>query len=195
MKEPCCATCRAGSINCDGNGWSRFKTSPTCCWITWTASSTTAAPKYASEWWKPSTATSKPFLEGAVATRISPTYCSRLSAWRSLRPNSSFLRKPPKMRVSTNSRAEPMILWHGLFPLNRELFHYSVHVSKDVFRLFFGHHTAAADVNFGKKHPRIERRICAPASNRSTAAILRKCLMPSPFLVARGYTQIDYAAK
>jgi len=32
-----------------------------CCWITSTASSTTAAPKYASEWWKPSTATSKPF--------------------------------------------------------------------------------------------------------------------------------------
>jgi len=35
MKEPCCATCRVGSINCDGNGWYRFKTSPTCCWITY----------------------------------------------------------------------------------------------------------------------------------------------------------------
>ena len=25
MKEPCCATCRVGSINCDGNGWYLFK--------------------------------------------------------------------------------------------------------------------------------------------------------------------------
>ena len=60
--------CRVGSINCAGNGWHPFKNSLTCCWITSTASSTTAAPKYLSEWWKPSTATSKPFLEGAVAT-------------------------------------------------------------------------------------------------------------------------------
>jgi len=63
--------------NCDGNGWNPFKNSPTCCWITWTASSTTAAPKYASEWWKPSTATSKPSLEGAAATRISAICCSK----------------------------------------------------------------------------------------------------------------------
>jgi hypothetical protein len=34
----------------------------------------------------------------------------KLSAWRSPRPNSSFYRKPPKMRVSTNSRAEPYFL-------------------------------------------------------------------------------------
>src|SRR5712671_2952217 len=107
MKEPCCATCRVGSINCDGNGWYLFKTSLTCCWITWTASSTTAVPKYASEWWRPSTPTSKPFLEGAVATRISAIYCSSLSAWRPPRPNSSFYRKQPKMRVSTNSCTEP----------------------------------------------------------------------------------------
>ncbi len=40
---------RAGSISCDGNGWHLFKTWPTCGWITWTASSTTVAPKYASE--------------------------------------------------------------------------------------------------------------------------------------------------
>src|SRR6266550_1369179 len=107
MREPWCATYRVGSINCDGNAWYRFKTSPTCCWITWTASSTTAAPKYASEWWKPSTATSKPYLEGAAATRISATCCSRPSAWQSPRPNSSCFRKQPKMRVSTNSCAEP----------------------------------------------------------------------------------------
>src|SRR5580700_6027072 len=107
MKEPCCATCRVGSINCDGNGWYLFKNSPTCCWITSTASSTTAAPRYALEWWKPSTATSKPFFEGVVATRISAICCSKLSAWRSPRPNSSFFRKPPKMRASTNSCAEP----------------------------------------------------------------------------------------
>src|SRR6266576_833835 len=106
MREPWCATYRVGSINCDGNAWYRFKTSPTCCWITWTASSTTAAPKYASEWWKPSTATSKPYLEGAAATRISATCCSRPSAWQSPRPNSSCFRKQPKMRVSTNSCAE-----------------------------------------------------------------------------------------
>src|SRR6266481_5343445 len=45
-------------------------------------------------------------LEGAVVTRISAIYCSRPNAWRSPRPNSSFFRKPPKMRVSTNSCAE-----------------------------------------------------------------------------------------
>jgi len=28
MKEPCCAICKVGSINCDGNGWYRFKISP-----------------------------------------------------------------------------------------------------------------------------------------------------------------------
>jgi transposase len=50
----------------------------------------------------------KPSFEGAVATRISPICCSRLSAWRSPRPNSSFFRKPPKMQVPTNSRAEPI---------------------------------------------------------------------------------------
>ena len=61
--------------------------------------------------WKPSTATSKPFLEGAAATKISPICCSRLSAWRSQRPNSSFFRKQPKMLVSTNSCAEPFFLW------------------------------------------------------------------------------------
>jgi len=56
---------------------------------------------------KPSTATSKPYLEGAAATRISATCCSRPSAWQSPRPNSSCFRKQPKMRVSTNSCAEP----------------------------------------------------------------------------------------
>jgi Transposase len=25
MKEPCCATCRVGSINCAGNGWYPFQ--------------------------------------------------------------------------------------------------------------------------------------------------------------------------
>src|SRR6266571_5253877 len=110
MKEPCCAICKVGSINCDGNGWHPFKNSLTCCWITSTASSTTAAQRYASESWKPSTATSKPSLEGAVATRISAICCSRPNAWRSPRPNSSFCGKQPKMRVSTNSRAEPNFL-------------------------------------------------------------------------------------
>src|SRR4030095_14350752 len=33
--------------------------------------------------------------------------CSRPNAWRSPRPNSSFSRKQPKMRLSTNSCAEP----------------------------------------------------------------------------------------
>src|SRR6267378_2984224 len=117
MKGPCCAICKVGSINCDGNGWNPFKNLLTCFWITSTASSTTAAPRYVSEWWKPSTATSKPFLEGAVVTRISAIYCSRPNAWRSPRPNSSFFRKPPKMRVSTNSCAEPyFLLGRFLFP-------------------------------------------------------------------------------
>src|SRR6266850_5904499 len=114
MKGPCCAICKVGSINCDGNGWNPFKNLLTCFWITSTASSTTAAPRYVSEWWKPSTATSKPFLEGAVVTRISAIYCSRPNAWRSPRPNSSFFRKPPKMRVSTNSCAEPTFLRNTL---------------------------------------------------------------------------------
>src|SRR6266404_2379039 len=115
MKGPCCAICKVGSINCDGNGWNPFKNLLTCFWITSTASSTTAAPRYVSEWWKPSTATSKPFLEGAVVTRISAIYCSRPNAWRSPRPNSSFFRKPPKMRVSTNSCAEPYFQISTLF--------------------------------------------------------------------------------
>src|SRR3984893_9644306 len=92
--------------------WQRlepFQNSPTCCWITWTASSTTAAPRYASEWWKPSTATSNTSLEGAAVTRISAICCSKPNAWRSPRPNSSFFRRPPKMRVSTNSCLEPFI--------------------------------------------------------------------------------------
>src|SRR5882672_7202984 len=110
MKGPWCATCSVGSINCDGNDCHPFKDSPRCWRITWTESSTTAAPKYASEWWKPSTATSKPYLEGAAATRISATCCSRPSAWQSPRPNSSCFRKQPKMRVSTNSCAEPEFL-------------------------------------------------------------------------------------
>jgi transposase len=55
----------------------------------------------------------KPSFEGAVATRISAIYCSRLNAWRSPRPNSSFFRRPPKMRVSTNSCAEPFSLSHA----------------------------------------------------------------------------------
>src|SRR5437899_4247956 len=114
MKEPCCVTCRAGPINFDCNGSYLFKNSLTCCCITSTASSTTAAPKYASEWWKRSTATSKPFFEGAAATRISPICCSRPSAWQSPRPNSSFSRKQPKMRSSTNSCAEPVFVNAGV---------------------------------------------------------------------------------
>src|SRR5215471_19586295 len=109
MKEPCCAICKVGSINCAGNGWYPSKNSLSCYWTTSTASSTTAAPKYPSGWWKPSTATSKPFFEGVVATRISPICCSRPNAWQLPRPNSSFFRKQPKMRVSTNSCAEPDI--------------------------------------------------------------------------------------
>src|SRR4029077_20697510 len=70
-------------------------------------SSITAAPKYLSASWRPSTATSKLFFEGVAATRISPTCCSKRSAWRPPRPNSSFFRKQPKMRVSTDSCAEP----------------------------------------------------------------------------------------
>ena len=57
--------------------------------------------------WKPSTATSKPFLEGAAATKISPTYCSRRSAWRSQKQNLSFFRKRLKMQAPSNSCAEP----------------------------------------------------------------------------------------
>jgi hypothetical protein len=48
-------------------------------------------------------------IEGAAATKISPTYCLRHSAWRSQKQNSSFFRKQPEMRVSTNSCAEPYI--------------------------------------------------------------------------------------
>ena len=68
---------------------------------------TIAAPRYASEWWKPSMATSKPFFEGDVATRISAIYCSSPNGWPSPRPNSSFFRKRPRVRVYTNSCAEP----------------------------------------------------------------------------------------
>jgi hypothetical protein len=60
-----------------------------------------------------STAKSKPFLEGAAATKISPTYCLRHSAWRSQKQNLSFFRKQPEMRVSTNSCAEPISFWIG----------------------------------------------------------------------------------
>src|SRR2546422_1334061 len=109
MKEPWCATCRVGSINCDGNACHPFKDWPRCWRITWTESSTTAALRYASEWWKPSTATSKPFLEGAAATKISPTYCSRRSAWRSQKQNLSFFRKQLKMQAPSNSCAEPYL--------------------------------------------------------------------------------------
>ena len=45
MKGPWCATCRVGSINCDGNDCHPFEDSPRCWRITWTESSTTAAPK------------------------------------------------------------------------------------------------------------------------------------------------------
>src|SRR6266478_7936357 len=70
----------------------------------------TAAPKYVSGSWKPSTATSKPFLEGVAATKILPTYCSRRSAWWSQKQNSSFFRKRLKMRAPSNSCAEPIFL-------------------------------------------------------------------------------------
>jgi hypothetical protein len=49
----------------------------------------------------------KTLLRRAAATKISPTYCLRHNAWRSQKPNSSFFRKQPEMRVSTNSCAEP----------------------------------------------------------------------------------------
>jgi transposase len=52
----------------------------------------------------------KTLLRRAAATRISAICCSRPNAWRSQRPNSSFFRKQPKMRVSTNSCAEPQKL-------------------------------------------------------------------------------------
>src|SRR5438552_13678908 len=110
MREPWCATCRVGSINCDGNDCHPFKDSPRCWRITWMESSTTAVPRYASESWKPSTATSKPFLEGAAATKISPIYCSRRSAWRSQKQNLSFFRKRLKMQAPSNSCAEPKIV-------------------------------------------------------------------------------------
>src|SRR5712691_9808797 len=110
MREPWCATCRVGSINCAGNDCHPFKDWPRCWRITWTESSTTAAPKYVSGWWKPSTATSKPFLEGAAATKISPTYCSKHSAWQSQKQNLSFFRKRHKMQAPSNSCAEPEIL-------------------------------------------------------------------------------------
>jgi hypothetical protein len=38
MKEPYCAICKVGSINCAGNGWYRFKISRSSCCITWTES-------------------------------------------------------------------------------------------------------------------------------------------------------------
>jgi len=52
----------------------------------------------------------KTLLRGVVATRISPICCSRPNAWQLPRPNSSFFRKQPKMRVSPNSCAEPFNL-------------------------------------------------------------------------------------
>jgi transposase len=44
---------------------------------------------------------------GVVATKISPTYCSRRSAWRSQKQNLSFFRKRLKMQATSNSCAEP----------------------------------------------------------------------------------------
>src|SRR5438093_7845750 len=95
-------------MNRDGNDCHPFKDSARCWRVTWTESCITAVPKYVSGSWKPSTATSKPFLEEAAATKISPTYCSRRSAWWSQERNSSFFRRQPEMRVSTNSCAEPV---------------------------------------------------------------------------------------
>jgi hypothetical protein len=40
---------------------------------------------------------------------ISATCCSKPNAWRSPRTNSSFFRKQPRMRVPTNSCAEPQM--------------------------------------------------------------------------------------
>jgi hypothetical protein len=46
---------------------------------------------------------------GVVATKISPTCCSRRSAWRSQKQNLSFFRKRLKMQALSNSCAEPFI--------------------------------------------------------------------------------------
>jgi hypothetical protein len=52
----------------------------------------------------------KTLLRRDAATRISAIFSSRPNVWPSPRPNLSFFRERPKMRVSTNSCAEPFIL-------------------------------------------------------------------------------------
>ena len=56
--------------------WPPSKNLPSWCRIAWTASSTTAAPRFPLAWWKPSTETSRPFIEGAAATKTCAICCS-----------------------------------------------------------------------------------------------------------------------
>jgi transposase len=65
--------------------WQRlphFRSSPRCWWTIWMASSTTVGRRSASEWWKPSTATSKRYCGADAGTPTCGTCCSR----RSVRP-------------------------------------------------------------------------------------------------------------
>jgi len=65
----------------------------------------------------------KTLLRRGAATRIWAICCSRPNAWRPPRPNSSSFRKPPKMRVSTNSCAEPNLLRPATNRRRTNLFH------------------------------------------------------------------------
>src|SRR5690242_19523023 len=71
------------------------------------ASSTTAASRFASEWWRPSTATSKPSCAADAGTRTSATCSSRLSAWPLPKLNSSLSGEPHEMALRSNSCSEP----------------------------------------------------------------------------------------
>src|SRR5689334_12262268 len=74
------------------------------------ASSTTAASRFASEWWRPSTATSKPSCAADAGTRTSATCSSRLSAWPLPKLNSSLSGEPHEMALRSNSCSEPLYL-------------------------------------------------------------------------------------
>src|SRR5580704_11687904 len=58
--------------------------------------------------------TSNPCYAAGADIRTSATCCSKRNAWPPAEPNSWFSGKQPKMRVPSNSCAEPKINWIDL---------------------------------------------------------------------------------
>jgi len=79
------------------------------CWSTSKGFSTTVGRTCASELSKPSTATSKPYYAVVEATRTSGISSSKRSVWPQPGQNSWCSRKQLKMRVPSDSRAEPFL--------------------------------------------------------------------------------------